>query len=242
MVKRRIRHLLLICAGVLVLGGCMVRPETNSQSGIQPGDYVPVVQQAVDVYLEREHKLPVKVTDAATPLYEKYPVDLLLLKDSGDLAKIPADAFENGGHLQYVLYYLNGKPAVRLLDLRAFQAVKQAQDDVDAYKSRHGGQLPFGEMLSSGFYLLDFHKLGVKEPRLMSPYSGDKCYLIVNETGTVGVDYAADIGQMMADHPDQSPHDDKTDLRRLLTDEGFFLPVRSFPYYWIDDLVTLQDN
>ena len=92
------------------------------------------------------------------------------------------------------------KPTVKVMDLQTVQKVNDVQRMVNQYKSIHNQQLPAGEELYPGLYVVDMKlaaQAGSPSITLQSVYSGQELPFIMDEQGTVYVDYAFDIMQAL---------------------------------------------
>ncbi|MGO4273670.1 hypothetical protein AB4Z22_28210, partial [Paenibacillus sp. TAF58] len=92
---------IILCL-VLLLSGCAYPKEMRKENQMNPAEFITVVQQAIDLYHEKNGVLPIKNSDMTTPLYEKYVIDFGKLKKTNLLSTVPANAFESGGIFIYV--------------------------------------------------------------------------------------------------------------------------------------------
>ncbi|MCP3772462.1 hypothetical protein NLX71_03910 [Paenibacillus sp. MZ04-78.2] len=223
--------LLLVCA---LLGGCMYPKEMRKESQIASGEYVIVVQNAVDQFKAKTGVLPIKNFEATTPLYEQYLIDFKKLKGRY-ISEVPLNAFENGGTATYVLIDAETKPTVKMMDLPSFQQTVELQQEVDRYKSKTG-TLPTGEAIAPGFFAIDYAKLNRKPLEVTSMYTRSvKLPFLMSEAGQVAIDYAPEMMRLIDKKQLQSRLDAKQDLRALLVQESYFVPARSFAYMWKDN-------
>lgn len=223
--------LLLVCT---LLGGCMYPKEMRKENQIATGEYVIVVQNAIDQYKAKTGVLPIKNFEATTPLYEQNAIDFKKLKGRY-ISEVPANAFENGGTATYVLVDAETKPTVKMMDLPSFQLTVELQQEVDRYKSKTG-TLPAGEAVAPGFVAIDYAKLNRKPTEVDSMYTRSvKLPFLMSESGQVGIDYAPEIMRLIDKKQLQSRLDAKQDLRALLVQESYFVPARSFAYSWKDN-------
>ena len=211
-----------------LLAGCMYPDELRQENQIPPGEWIGVVQRAVEQFQKDTGVLPLKTRPADTPIYEKYVIDFGKLLGTY-LGTLPANAFENGGNYLYVLVTPQTLPQVKLLDLPVLQRIGDVQKEVDQYRLSKG-KLPLGEPVAPHFYVLDFGQLNMEPVQVKSFYSGLFLTLIVHESGTVAIDYAPDIMKALSSKG-ENLIDPKKDLRELLVEQSYFVPVRSFPYY-----------
>ncbi|MEK8127410.1 hypothetical protein WMW72_05730 [Paenibacillus filicis] len=227
----RWRGLSILLVLMMMLGGCMYPNELRKENQLASGEYVMVVQHAVDQFKEKTGVLPIKNSEETTPLYEKYPVDFKKLKGQY-LSSVPANAFESGGTAIYVLVDVETKPAVKMLDLTSFQQTLDLQQAVNEYRSKQG-VLPAGEPVVQGFHKIDFAKLNRKPSDARSVYSPQvRLPFLLHDSGTVTIDYAPEIMRLIDRKKLQPKLTPDQDLRALLVEESYFVPARSFGYRW----------
>lgn len=212
---------------VSLLSGCLYGGQIQQENSPASGEYVLLVQNAVDQFKERTGVLPIKNKPMDTPLYEKYFIDFKKLQDSGLLSLIPTNSFENGGSAIYVLVDVETEPTVKLLDLISYQAMAKLQQEVSDYRNRTG-QLPIGETIADGLYWLDRDKLGKNAAVIKSPNSAQTLPVFVDESGSLFIDYSLDIRTLL-DKREELPDED-LDLREIIVEESLFVPVWSKPY------------
>jgi cobalamin biosynthesis Mg chelatase CobN len=217
---------------LLPLTGCLYPDDQTTSSQSSARESVLTVQDAVDRYKEQTGLLPIQNAKETVPLYEKYRVDFGKLKRMDFIAQIPTASYENGGSYQFLIIDEETKPLVKLLDLTVFQAVADVQKRVDEYRSNHSNQNPAGNEMYPGFAIVDFNKLGNKAPDIISVYSRQSLNLLVNAQGQVLVDYGIDIATAIKKFGIQ-PHEEE-DLRRVLIEASYFVPVRSPVYHLVD--------
>ncbi|MFD0670431.1 hypothetical protein [Cohnella sp. GCM10027633] len=217
---------------MLALAGCMY-PDDNTPGGQATArESVLNVQDAIDRYYEKTGVLPIENADEATPLYEKYKIDLGKLQRTDYLGSVPPIAFEKGGRFQFIVIDEETKPLVKLLDLVAFQQVSDVRKKVEQYFMANGGGLPAGNQLYPGLVGIDFEKLGMDEPDVRSVYSNQPLPLMMDAAGRVYVDYGIDIATAM--NKSQSTPTGDADLRRYLIDASYYVPVKSTEYRYVD--------
>ncbi|MNR12843.1 hypothetical protein D3C85_1292200 [compost metagenome] len=172
-----------------------------------------------------------------TPLYEKYVIDFPKLQKANLLSAVPANAFESGGVFNYVLVDAETKPTVKLLDLAAYQSVEDVQKKVNDYIVKHGGNMPQGVSQNDAFAYVDFKVLGMKEPDIKSVYNRKNAitYILNKKTGEVAIDYAMDINTFIQNNALVNSLKPDQDLRQILVDKSYFVPIRSVPYMWKDN-------
>ncbi|CAG7641287.1 hypothetical protein ACFQI7_11815 [Paenibacillus allorhizosphaerae] len=228
---RVLRAALMIVVFAL-LSGCLYPKEMRKENQIASGEFVVLVQNAVDQFKAKTGVLPIKNSEETTPLYEKYPIDFKKLVGPY-LSSAPVNAFENGGSASYVLVDAETKPTVKMMDLTSFQQTVEIQKAVDDYKSKSGGQLPKGQAIAPGFSSIDYAKLNRKPAEVNSMYSPQfKLPFLLHDSGQVAIDYAPEIMRMIDKKKLQSSLNATQDLRELLVRESYYVPARSFPYVW----------
>ncbi|MHA7963608.1 hypothetical protein ACX93W_05625 [Paenibacillus sp. CAU 1782] len=222
----------LACAILLVLTSGCLYPKENSQSA-PPKEAVRNIQSAIDQYFSEQGLLPIINASQDVPLYEKFRLDFKKLQGKGYISSIPAAAFENGGNYYFLIIDEESKPLIRLQDILAFQKVNDLQKQVNTYSSANG-KLPLSDTLYPGFFGIDYGVLGIKQPVITSMFSGGALQAMLDEEGTVYIDYGIDIMQRLQREEDISLWQDG-DLRRLLIDNTEFVPVKSPAYQLNED-------
>ncbi|WP_281886908.1 hypothetical protein [Paenibacillus sp. YYML68] len=236
--RRKGRAMLLtrLSAVLVLLGllaGCMYPNELRKENMLAGGEYVILVQSAVDQYKSKTGVLPIKNSEEATPLYEKYPIDFKKLLGAY-MSTIPSNAFENGGTARYVLIDVETKPTVKMLDLTSFQQTVELQRAVDEYRSRTG-VLPLAEKTAQGFHRIDFDKLKWKQTDVRSMYSvNTRLPFLIHDSGTVTIDYALEMMKLIDKKQLQGKLAPDDDLRALLAAESYFVPARSYAYRFVN--------
>ncbi len=223
-------YALLCLTFVSMLGGCMYPNDLKGQNQVPPGEYIALVQQAVEIYQKNTGVFPIKNYTEDTPLYERNVIDFRKLKERNFLSLIPGNAFENGGQFYYVLVHPDTDPLVKLMDLEAYQQAADVQKKVDDFKSAHHDSLPSAGQAADGFYWIDYGKLRSGIIQVKSVFSQAYLNLMMNKSGTVYIDYAPDLMTMLQKESVLPPAD--KDLRELLVERSNFVPVKSQAYYW----------
>ncbi|NHN28734.1 hypothetical protein [Paenibacillus agricola] len=238
-VGKQAARILVLCLMCLALAGCMYPQDMRKENQIATSEYIVVVQNAIDQYQAKTGVLPIKNSEETTPIFEKYPIEFKKLKERALISNVPANAFESGGSVVYMLVDVETKPAVKMMDLASFQQTVEAQKLVDAYKAKNNGQIPKGEAVAPSFYRLDFVKMNKKPLVVQSMYTRQvQLPLLMNEEGQVAIDYAEEIMRLIDKKSLQSQLNDKQDLRQLLVKEAFFVPARSYAYHWLNGQPT----
>jgi hypothetical protein len=227
------KQLLYIAVFIFIslLSGCMYPDDMRGENKVSPQEYIVVVQNAVDRYRQDKKVLPIKNSDSSTPVYEKYVIDFKKLQDFGYLSRIPANAFEKGGTDYYVLIDVENDPKVRLMDIVTIQKVGEVQNQVYRYMRENNAGIPAGERIMEGFYRIDNELLNLKATQIKSMYSQQYLGLVLHQSGTVAVDYAPEIMKWIT-REGLTNIDANQDLRAYLAKNSFYVPARSFPYYW----------
>lgn len=229
------------CAGLLavltvtawLLSGCLYQSElqrqANGPAAIREEIYR--VQVAVDAFRKDRSLLPIKNSDMTTPLYQKYIIDLHRLVQLQYLSSIPKNAYESGGSYYYVLINPETEPQVKLMDLVAFQTAADVERSAADFAMKNDGKLPLGTKVAEGFYAVDFKVMKQKPQQIRSMYSNQYLPLLLHESGKAGIDYGLEIMGAIQRSGETSPMPGE-DLRYLLVEDSFFVPVQSFPYVW----------
>jgi hypothetical protein len=204
---------------------------------VSPQETVPVVQQAVDRYVLNYVTPPVKKRNGEAGLYEQYPIDFKLLRQTLQLSDVPANAYENGGPFYYVLLFQGGEWHVKLIEMSVWQTVTDIQSKAAAYYSQTGS-LPVREPVASGVYKLDAAALGLDTDQVRSVYSPQQLPLLISEDGTVVIDYAFEIMRIMQSLGDG--YEPPADLRDVLTMNSFMVPIHSLPYVWENETPVIK--
>lgn len=217
----------------LLLSGCLYPQTDSSTSSIVSKESMRNVQAAIDQYLNDKGILPIHNSDASVDRYEKFRVNFDTLKKEGYVDVLPSSAFEGGGNYYFLILNEDTEPTVKAQSIYLIQKMIDVQQKVDTYKSKNG-TLPIAEQVYEGFYALDYKALDMKAPELHSLYSGGISELLIAESGTVYINYASDIYQMMKQHP-EAELSDEHDLRELLVMYSDYVPVNSAKYKLIND-------
>lgn len=216
----------------ILMTGCMYQNEAEKENPVSYRESVKRIQSAVDDFYKEQSILPIITADAETPRYEKYRVDLDKLKNMGYLDEIPKTAFESGGSGYFLIINEEVDPSVKVMDLNTQQKVNDVQLSVNRYKTANNGKLPAGDELYPGFSTVDLSKTDAKNLKLNSMNSGQEVTFMMDENGTVYIDYALDIMQAIQKEESEPKADE--DLRVYLEQASYFVPVKSVPYYWKD--------
>lgn len=227
---------LLIIFLIVLLSGCLYREAVQKEGSAAYREGVQRVQLAVDQYQSDHDILPLITPSEDTPKYEKYRVDLSLLQKQGYLESIPQAAFENGGSVYFLIQNEEADPVIKVMDLITVQYVNDIEKLVAKYRDRHDGALPVSQedaVLPDGLHPLDLQLAGGQKYALTSVYSGQNLGYLVDEEGRVYVDYAPDLMQVV-EKTGYTPGP-SSDFREMLTEQSYFVPVKSLPYFWQDE-------
>lgn len=217
----------------LLLSGCLYPQTDSSSTTIVSKESMRNVQAAIDQYMNDKGILPIHNSDSSVDRYEKFRVNFDMLKKEGYVDVLPSSSFEGGGNYYFLILNEDTEPTVKAQSIYLIQKMVDVQQKVDTYKDKHG-TLPAAEQLYDGFYALDYDALEIKAPELHSMYSGSITELLIADSGTVYINYASDIYQMMRQHPDAELSDDH-DLRELLVMYSDYVPVKSAKYKLLND-------
>lgn len=231
-----VRIMLAPVALAILLSGCLYREAVQQNPSDAYRESVNRIQLAVDQYQSEHELLPLITPSEETPKYEKFRVDLALLLKQGYLESIPQAAFENGGSVYFLIQNEELDPVIKIMDLTTVQYVNDVERLAAKYREQQGGALPVekenGE-LPEGIRMVDLKAIGGKNYVLKSVYSGQELNYLINDKGKVYVDYAPDLMQIV-ERTGITPSDDY-DIREMLTEQSYFVPVKSLPYFWEDN-------
>ncbi|MFP5113410.1 hypothetical protein ACSU64_13625 [Bacillaceae bacterium C204] len=210
----------------LFLTGCMYPEEELAKNQIPYKDQILAVQTAVDAFREENGGiLPIKTKEAETPIYQKYPIDFKKITPKF-ISEPPGNAYENGGIFQYVLVDVETKPAVKLLDLRITEAIRDIK-----LRIKTKGYPPYKEQLAKNVFTLDYKQLGYKKaPVVTSPFSDQNLSFVITGSAEVYVDYRPDLYQAMKKTDVKVKPGE--DIRPILVKDSMFVPAYSLPYSW----------
>lgn len=215
---------IMFALSAVLLSGCMYPEKELAQNQTPYKDQVQAVQSAVnDFKKDNSGILPIKTTDANTPIYQKYQIDFKKITPKY-LAEPPGNAYESGGVFQYVLIDAETNPTVKLFDLRMTETIRDLKLRIKA-----GGYPPFKKKLADNVFSLDFKKLGMeKPPYVVSPYTQQNLPFVLTGDGEVYVDYRADLYRSLQNSTAALKPGE--DIRWLLTKDSMFVPAYSLPY------------
>jgi hypothetical protein len=217
----------IISLVLFTLTACLYPEQRRIENQTPYPDQIQSVQAAVSQFQQDTGILPIKNRDQDTPIYQKYPIDFNKLVPKY-LQKPPGNAFESGGVFQYVLVNVEEDPTVKIIDLILVDEVRDLQMRVDQYR-RDYTYPPFKDMLSKSVFTIDFEKLNYESvPQVRSPITGEYLPYVISHEGKVLVDYSIDLYKLLQNNPDHFKAGE--DIRELIVENSFFVPVYSAPY------------
>jgi hypothetical protein len=97
--------------------------------------------------------------------------------------------------------------------------------------------MPQGVAINDVFAYVDFKLIGMKEPEIKSVYNRKNAitYMLNKQTGEVAIDYAMDINTFIKNNALENSLQPGQDLRQILVDKSYFVPIRSVSYVWKDN-------
>lgn len=214
---------------LLLLTGCLYPSSEKAENQIPNDAQLEMVQTAIDQYREDKNGLvPIRTKPSDTPIFQKYLIDFSQLKEANAISEIPGNAFENGGHYQYILLTPEDNPTVKVIDLRITEAIRSVNIRLEVFRQENTYPA-FGEKVADGIYLVDHEALGLDaQPTVVSPYSQENLPIIMDVHGNLYVDYRIDLNQALNKY--EHDYEEGDDIRFLLTDNTPFAPAYSLPY------------
>ncbi|ANU28089.1 hypothetical protein [Planococcus versutus] len=222
---KKISMLSLLLLIAVLLTACGFPQDERAGNQVPYEDQLLTVQNAVNQYRdETGGLLPIKTRDMEIDQYIKYPIDFSKIVPQYT-AEIPSNAFETGGVFQYVLVDVEENPTVKLVDLKAAEAIRS----VNVRKSANGGQAPIAEILADNVYKFNHKAMGFsEEPTVVSPYSDRNLPMVITGSGDVYVDYAMDLFTALQEYEGELKPGQ--DIRFILYEDFPVLPAYSLPY------------
>lgn len=230
--RRMVSTFIVSCMMLLMLSGCLYPNEQRSDRQISPEESILLVQSAVDRFQAERTLLPIKNFDMSTPLYERYQIDFSQLIKLQYLSAIPAQAFESGGSSIFVLVHAEDDPTVKMMDIVTIQKAGEMQEAVREFMQKNSGNLPAGDTVQNGWHRLDLEAIRKEKKQLKSVFSGQDVTWLVNDDGQVVVDYSMDLMMLIDRERLADELTPELDLRSILIDHAYFVPVKSMPYHW----------
>lgn len=223
---------------IILLTGCLY-PGEQQEGHVSYRESVDRIQLAVDRFQTDYKVLPIFTAGVETPKFEKYLIDLDLLQKQGYIDQIPATAFEKGGSAYFLIIDEEVNPTVKVMDLVTAQKINDVRRRVSQYYDENGKWPVLNENeVYPRLYEVDLKLAGAEKYALSSVYSGQPQRYIMDEEGQVYADYAFDIMQAIQ-KSDRQP-EEAEDLRKFLTEQSYFVPVKSLPYFWINNEPVAQ--
>lgn len=223
-----------------MLTGCLYSSKQVQEQQVSYRESVDRIQKAIELFQDEQSILPIITAGEETPRYEKFRIDLDKLNKMGYIDEIPVTAFEKGGSAYFLLLDEEVDPKVKVMDLMTVQKVNDVQRQVNTYRNTNDGELPVQDNNETypGLYTVDLKKAKAESYALKSIFSSQEQSYMVDHVGRVYVDYAFDI--MQAIEKSGASATDYDDLRVLLTEQSYFVPVKSLPYQWVDGVPVPQ--
>lgn len=238
---RYIACMIIVAAGITLLSGCMYPGAKRQEQSVSYRESVERIQSAINAFQQDTGILPIITAGEEVPRYEKFRINLDQLNKQGYMDQIPDTAFEQGGSAYFLVIDEESNPTVKVMDLITVQKVNDVQRLVDEYERSHPGQWPVTqeEETYPGLHEVDLKKIRGEGHELLSVYSRQPLPYLIDKSGRVYVDYAWDIMQAI-DKSGTAASSEQGDLRVLLTEQSYFVPVKSLPYTWVDGTPVAQ--
>lgn len=214
---------------VFLLSGCLY-PESEMSKNQMPNEaQLEMMQSAIETFQEEtQGLLPIKTKDMDTPIFRKYLVNFIKLKEHNIISEIPATAYENGGIYQYTIITPEKNPRVKLIDLRITNTIRKVNTKLHIYRNEHLYP-PFGKEIADGVFTIDYEKIGLQsKPYVVSPYSHENLPIVMDVEGNLYVDYRIDLNHALKKYEHHYKQGD--DIRYLLAENTPFVPAYSLPY------------
>lgn len=207
----------------LILTGCMYPAEERTENQIPDQVQLDGVQRAIEEFQADTGVLPIKTRDMDTDIFIKYLIDFEKLVPKY-LANSPGNSYEKGGIFQYIIWDPENNPTVKLVDLRAAEAIRNL--NIRFLTTKYP---TFKDPITTYVYSIDYEKLGMDtEITVPSPYSNNNLPLVVSTDGDVYVDYSIDLNLFIKEN-NLTPTPGE-DIRTLLIEEYPVVPAYSLPY------------
>ncbi len=221
--KNKWKLLFMFMVVALILTGCMYPAEERTENQIPDQVQLDGVQRAIEEFQADTGVLPIKTRDMDTDIFIKYLIDFEKLVPKY-LANSPGNSYEKGGIFQYIIWDPENNPTVKLVDLRAAEAIRNL--NIRFLTTKYP---TFKDPITTYVYSIDYEKLGMDtEITVPSPYSNNNLPLVVSTDGDVYVDYSIDLNLFIKEN-NLTPTPGE-DIRTLLIEEYPVVPAYSLPY------------
>lgn len=221
---KKLQAIVMLSLVTLLLSGCLYPKEELVESQVPAQDQLDAVQKAVDAFRKDTGGLvPIKTRDQDTDVFIKYLIDFEKIVPKY-MSKAPANAYENGGPFQYIIWDPENTAQVKLVDLTGAEKMREIN------LRRVGTEyVAAKEMLATNVFSIDYEKMGYNEPiTVPSPYSGVQLPVVLSGDGELYIDYSIDLNRVLQEEkPDVKPGED---IRHILFDNNPIVPAYSLPY------------
>lgn len=233
------KKLLSLSLILILLTGCLYPEENRNENQIPLNDQLLAVEQAVVQYRLQNQSLPVRKREEETNIYQQFLIDFHKLVPKY-LHQPPGNSFESNGVFQYVLVDVEENPKVKLIDLTITRRIQEFQRTVNDYR-RKNRFAPVAELLGNGVFMLDYEKLGLKEPpTVKSPFHPDhRLPLLMDGNGVIIIDYTLDIKYAL--NKFENSLGEGEDVLSILVEHFPFVPAYSVPYTLQNGKVVFSD-
>ncbi|MFY3792852.1 hypothetical protein ACOQFO_14350 [Ureibacillus sp. MALMAid1270] len=221
--KNKVKISFMLIMVSIVLAGCLYPTEERVENQIPDQVQIDGVQRAIDEFQADTGVLPIKTRDMDTDIFIKYLIDFDKLVPKY-LASPPGNSYEKGGIFQYIIWDPENNPTVKLVDLRAADAIRDV--NIRFLTTKYP---TYKDPITTYVYTIDYDKLGIgKELTVPSPYSNNQLPLVVSTDGEVYVDYSIDLNILIKEN-NLTPTPGE-DIRNLLVEKYPVVPAYSLPY------------
>lgn len=211
---------------LLVLSGCLYPEEAENQ--IPKEAQIEEVQNAVEQFQEdTDGLLPIK-TVSDTREYFEYQIDFEQLVPNY-LNEMPALAYEEGGHYQFIIIKAEQDPEVKIADLNVTEEIRSLNLRINGM----GDHVQLSDEIGPNVYQLDLDHYNLNQnPTVESPYTDQSLNIYYNGGEEFVVDYRQDIGRII----DQQDLEFETgeDVRHVLYENTPVVPILS-PEITVDE-------
>ncbi|MWC28456.1 hypothetical protein [Paenibacillus sp. MMS18-CY102] len=230
---RRIILAVTLLVIMVSVTGCMYPKDRLVENQMPAKDAILNTQTVVNQYYKDTGLLPMLTADVSVPKYEKYRLDFDKLKSKRYISDMPASSFEGGGQYYYLIINEETTRDIKLMDIAVVQQVMDLQRQVDTYYDSDAKMVSLNaEEAYHGYHRIDFKLLGIKDPKIVSMYSGRAISPMIDDRGLVYLDYGLDIAQAIQKSGKMPKAD--SDLREVLVASSDLVPVKSPVYKWVN--------